>query len=287
MTLKKNFVCLFSPKVDIDKYTPPLFQPTNNGITITTPVKSKIGNEYELNNETVTVAWVCKNCPSGITYQCYVEGYDGTDFSELKDVLSNTSTQFKLQNGKYRIIVSASGVSADTTHIKVEIIRNTAISITSPKKVKTKQQAAKIEKENITVSWTCSDVPDNIRYNVNIMGLDRQKFKDKRANLTQNSTTFNNVPNGKYKITVSATGASSDSTFIEVSTGSGGVAFLIILLFIAAGIGGYFLWKKVIKPNMEQKTKPKENNQTNYNNNNNYSPNDYNSNSSSNNFSDF
>ena len=284
---KKEFCLSFSPKVDVDKYTPPPFQPTNNGITITTPIKSKIGNEYELNNGTVTVAWVCKNCPNGTIYQCYVEGYDGTNFSELKDTLSNTSTQFKLQNGKYRIIVSASGISADTTYIKVEIIRNTAISMTSPKKVKTKQQAVKIEKENVTVSWTCSDAPDDIRYSVTITGQDGQKFKDKRANLTQNSTIFNNVPDGKYKITVSATGASSDFTFIEINTGGGGAAFLIILLLIAAGIGGYFLWKKVIKPNAEQKIKPKENNQTDYNNNNNYSPNDYNNNSSSNNFSDF
>ena len=283
---KKEFCLSFSPKVDIDKYTPPLFQPTNNGITITTPVKSKMGNEFELNNETVTVAWVCKNCPAGITYQCYVEGYDGTDFSELKDALTNNSTQFKLQNGKYRIIVAASGVSADTTHIKVEIIRNTAISLTSPKKVTIKQPPVKIKKENVTVSWICSDAPDEIRYTVNITGQDRQKFKDKRANLPQNSTTFNNVPNGKYKITVSATDAASDSTFIEVSTGDGGSAFLILLLLIAIGVGGYFLWKKVIKPNMDQKVKPKENNQTN-NNSNNYSSNDYNNNSSLSNFSDF
>jgi len=122
---------------------------------------------------------------------------------------------------------------ADTTAI---------IKISSPDGKKNKE--AELKNENVSVSWTCSNCPEGIRYTVAVSEYDGGKYKETKKNLTANSVSFK-LPNGKFRITVSASNcsANSDTTYIKVSTGGFGWLLIVLLLIVAGGVGYYF-WNK-------------------------------------------
>jgi hypothetical protein len=116
------------------------------------------------------------------------------------------------------------------------------IKITSPTGKKNKE--AEIKNENVTISWTCANCPEGIRYTVNISQYDGGKFRDTRKNLTTNTTSLK-LSGGKYRITVLASNysASSDTTYVSINTGGGG--WIVFLLLLAAGCGiAYYFWNK-------------------------------------------
>lgn len=120
---------------------------------------------------------------------------------------------------------------------------NAKITITSPPGAK-KGKEYELKTETINVNWTCNNCPPGIKYTVTIFQYDGGKFKETKKDLVSNTATFK-VPNGKYRITVSASNynASSDNTHISLSTGSYG--WVIFLLFLIAGVSiGYYYWNK-------------------------------------------
>jgi len=117
------------------------------------------------------------------------------------------------------------------------------IKISSP--IGTRSKEAESKSKNLTVSWTCTNCPADINYSVRISGYDGNKFNDTRNNLTSNSTTFNNLSGGKYRITVSDSNysAASDTTFVNIN--AGGLGWIIpLLLLAAAGGAAYYFWNK-------------------------------------------
>jgi hypothetical protein len=122
---------------------------------------------------------------------------------------------------------------ADTTAI---------IKISSPTGKKNKE--VELKTENVSVSWTCSNCPEGIRYSVAVSQYDGGKYKETRKNLTGNSVSFK-LPDGKFRVSVSASNcsANSDTTYIKVSTGGFGWLLIVLLLLVAGGVGYYF-WNK-------------------------------------------
>ncbi len=243
----KKFLVSLTSGVNISKYTPPAFRPTNDGITITHPSQTKKGAEFEINDATFTLAWDCIKCNPNMEFSVSIDGYDGITYSECIDTLKTKSAFLKLtKNGMYQIVVKAKNCNLipDTAFIKLNIIRDTKIKITSP--VGTNKKPNEIEGENVNVSWRCPDCDENTIFTVNIVGIEGTKDKVKPIKTKEFSVNVNKLSGGKYRITVSGTnGASSDTTFIEISSGGGAGIFFIILLLITVGIGIYFLIKKM------------------------------------------
>lgn len=120
---------------------------------------------------------------------------------------------------------------------------NAVITLNSPPKAR-KGKEHEIKTESLNINWTCKNCPQGIKYTVMVSQYDGRKFRETKKDLTANTATFK-VPDGKFKITVSASNypSSSDYTYIDVSTGSyGWLIFLLIL--IAAGAVGYYFWNK-------------------------------------------
>ena len=116
-----------------------------------------------------------------------------------------------------------------------------AITITSPPEGK-KNTEVEIKSENLNINWSCSNCPQGIKYNVMVSEYDGGKFREVKKDLLSNTASFK-VPDGKFRITVSSPNyitATSDTTFIIVSTGGYGwllfVLFLIILIFVVIKI---------------------------------------------------
>lgn len=243
----KRFLLSLTSGVNISNYTPPTFQATNDGITITYPAQTKKSAEYEINDETFTLIWECIKCNPDMVYTVSIEGYNGNNYSEHIDTIKSKSAPLKLtQNGMYQIIVAANDHSLipDTAFIKLNAIKDTKIKITSP--IGTKKKPNEIKSENVNVSWGCPDCDENTTYTVSIAGTDNNRNKVKPIKTENFSVNLNDLPGGKYRITVSGTnGASSDTTYIEISSGGGAGVFLFILLLIAAAISVYLLNKKM------------------------------------------
>ena len=98
--------------------------------------------------------------------------------------------------------------------------------------------------ESLNISWSCSNFPEGGKFTVIIAQYAGGKFRDIRENITTYSTTFK-VPDGKYRVTVSAQNFEAEpaSTFVEVKTG-GGAWFWILLLLLLAGGTGYYYWQR-------------------------------------------
>lgn len=116
------------------------------------------------------------------------------------------------------------------------------IKITSPPEAK-KGKEHEVKSETVNINWTCNNCPQGVKYTVLVSQYEGGRFREtKKCDLP--STTFT-LPDGKFRITVSTsnTTASSDYTYISVSTGSYG--WLIFLLIFLAAIGiGYYFWNK-------------------------------------------
>jgi hypothetical protein len=129
---------------------------------------------------------------------------------------------------------------------------NPVISISSAKGKKGKEYEFK--KETFNLSWTCTHCPEGIKYTVNISEYDGGKFKETKKDLVANTLSVK-LPDGKFRITVSASNysVSSDTTFVKINTGSYG--WLIFLLFLLVGGGiGYYFWNKRRQDKIENPT---------------------------------
>jgi hypothetical protein len=274
---ERKFLLSLTSGVNISQYTPPTFQATNDGITITYPSQTKKSAEYETNDASFTLAWECIKCNPNTVYTVSIKGYNGNTYSEQIDNINIKSTPLKLtQNGMYQIIVAASDYNLipDTAFIKLNLVRDTKIKITSP--IGTKKKPNEIKGASINVSWRCPDCDENTTYTVSIAGTDSNRNKVKPIKTKNFSVSFTDLRSGKYRITVSGTnGANSDTTFIKVSSGGGAGVFLFILLLIAAAVGGYLLIKK-----MKNKKPIPDSSNNNSNNNNNLIKNNTNNNNS-------
>jgi hypothetical protein len=243
----KKFNLALTSGVNISTYTPAKFQPVNDGISITYPYLTKKGAEAEMNNESFYLTWACKKCKPDLLYSVFIEGYDGNSYTEQIDTIQTDSIKLKLtQNGMYQIIVSASDCNLipDTAFIKLNVIKDTKIKITSP--AGTKKKPNEVKSENVNVSWLCSDCDENTTYTVNLVGTDGNKEKMKPLKVKNFSANFNGVPSGKYRVTVSGDkGASSDTSYIVVDAGGGAGWLFVLLLLAGLGAGGYFLLKNL------------------------------------------
>ena len=246
----RKFLLSLTSGVNISNYKPPTFQATNSGITITYPSQTKMGAEYEINDALFTLTWACIKCNPNMEYSVTIQGYDGNTYTEQIDAIRKDSAPLKLpQNGMYQIIVQAKNCNLvpDTAYIRLNIVKDTKIKITSP--VGTSKKPNEIKSENANVSWRCADCDENTNYTVTIAGIDGNKNKVKPIKTKNFSVSFNNLSSGKYRITVSGTnGASSDTTYIEMGSGGGSGVFWFILLLIAIGAFGFFLTKKMNSP---------------------------------------
>lgn len=120
---------------------------------------------------------------------------------------------------------------------------NATITITSPPEAK-KGKEHELKSENVNINWTCNNCPQGIKYTVLVSQYEDGKFRETKKDLVANTATLK-LPDGKFRITVSASNftASSDYTCISVSTG--GYGWLIFLLILIAGIViGYYFWNK-------------------------------------------
>ena len=121
---------------------------------------------------------------------------------------------------------------------------NPAITITSPPEAK-KGNEHEVKTEAVTITWNCPTCPQGTKYTVLVSqyDYDGKKFRDtKECDLP--TATFP-LPDGKFRITVSAstTTASSDYTCISVSTGGYGW-LLFLLILIVGGAVAYYIWNK-------------------------------------------
>lgn len=119
---------------------------------------------------------------------------------------------------------------------------NPAITITSPPEAK-KGNEHEVKTEAVTITWNCPTCPQGIKYTVRVSQYDGGKFRNSKK-CDAPTATFT-LPDGKFRITVSATNttASSDYTCISVSTGGYGW-LLFLLILIVGGAVAYYIWNK-------------------------------------------
>lgn len=118
------------------------------------------------------------------------------------------------------------------------------IKITSPAEGR-KNQETELNTETININWTCTNCPKGIKYNVLVSQYDGGKYRESKKDILSNTTSFK-VPDGKFRITVSASNypeAKADYTYVMVGTGRFGWLFFLLFLIALAG-GGYYLWNK-------------------------------------------
>ena len=220
---------------------------TTDGINILIPTRAAKDKPFFIYEDNVKIEWECTSSLSNLIYTVKMIGFDGTNFSYSSDTITEKSHHVKaLANGRYEIAVSANNTSiiSDVTYIEVNVYRDTKIKISSP--VGSRRNPNKIEGKNVNVSWRCPDCDANTTYTISITGTEGNRERVKPLKMRSYSASFNNLPNGKYRITVSGDqGANSDTTYIEVSGGGGGGVLLVLLMLTAIGIGAYFLMKKM------------------------------------------
>lgn len=159
-------------------------------------------------------------------------GYTKLKFDKAKDFTLSFSPNVDVS--KYTLPGGTPPAIVDTPS------GNAGITITSPPEAK-KGKEHEVKSETVNINWTCNNCPQGIKYTVLVSQYDGGKFREtKKCDVP--TATFK-LPDGKFRITVSAsnTTASSDYTCISVSTGGyGWLIFLLIL--IVAGAVGYKIW---------------------------------------------
>jgi len=174
-----------------------------------------------------------------------VEGYN----SSTNPVIEGGYTRLKFEAGSF-FALSVSSVDVSKYNLPpatsplppVPGEANPVIAITSPPEAK-KGKEHEIKSEMVNVNWSCRNSPKGIKYTVSVSQYDGGKFRETKKDLTTNTATFK-VPDGKFRITVSASNfsVSPDYTCIDVSTGSYG--WFIFLAVLAAVVVGYYCWDK-------------------------------------------
>lgn len=103
----------------------------------------------------------------------------------------------------------------------------------------------KVTSETVNINWNCQNCPQGIKYTVTVSQYEDGKYRDVKKDLIANSATFK-LPDGKFRVSVSASNyanASSDTTYLSVSTGGYGWIIFLLIILAAAGIG-YYYWNK-------------------------------------------
>jgi hypothetical protein len=121
---------------------------------------------------------------------------------------------------------------------------NPAITITSPPEAK-KGNEHEVKTEAVTITWNCPTCPQGTKYTVLVSQYDYDGKKIRETKECDLPTATFTLPNGKFRITVSAsnTTASADYTCISVSTGGYGW-LLFLLILIVGGAVAYYIWNK-------------------------------------------
>lgn len=156
---------------------------------------------------------------------------------------SNTSTYAitfipSVDISKYTLPGGTPPAIVDTT------TANVVITIVSPPKAK-KGKEHEVNSETVNINWNCTNCPAGIKYTVTVAQYDDGKFREVKKDLVANTASFK-LPDGKFRVSVSASNyanATSDTTYISVSTGSYGWIIFLLILIAAAGTGYYF-WNK-------------------------------------------
>lgn len=176
------------------------------------------------------------------------EGYNTTNnpvdeaaFTKIKfSANSDFTLAFspKVDISKYNIPNPKTPVVIDTVQSQGAVIK-----ITSPAGGK-KDNEVELKSDNLNISWTCSDCPDGGKFTVLISEYDGGKFREFKKDLSV-YTISQKVPDGKFKITVSAQNfdANSDTSYAIVNTGSFAWLFALLIIGVLAGIG-YISWNK-------------------------------------------
>lgn len=162
-------------------------------------------------------------------------GYTRLKFSQNSDFTISLSPGVDVS--KYNLPSTA------TTSPAVQNDATPAIKISPAQKGK-KGNEYKLKADKLNLNWTCANCPQGTKYSVNISQYEGGKLRETKKDLIANNLTIK-LPDGKFRITVSASNvsSSSDTTFISVSTG--GYGWLIFLLIAIVGIGaGYYFWNK-------------------------------------------
>ena len=90
----------------------------------------------------------------------------------------------------------------------------------------------------MNINWSCPNCPQGIKYTVMVSQYDEGKYRETKKDLVATTATFK-VPDGKFKITVSASNypaVTSDYTFVSVSTGGYGWFIFLLLLAIIISV---------------------------------------------------
>lgn len=121
-----------------------------------------------------------------------------------------------------------------------------------------KGKEIEIRSEMLNISWACQNCPQGIKYKVIVSPMDGGK-KDIKSGLSSTALSLKE-PDGSYKIQVISENypqASSDTTYVTITTGGmGGLLFFLILLLIV-GIGLY-LWNKKRQQRVEAPSRKAE-----------------------------
>jgi hypothetical protein len=260
------------PSTDVDKMLNSISWIPTDGQTYLTLAKAKIA-EYAKNNSIAKykLYLISDNInddygPNGRPdypknennyTQDLVEGYN----TSTNPVAESGYTKLKFDKNSSFSLSLSPGV--DVTNYTPPINPNnpiiippdtsSVIKITSP--TGARKKAYQLKSDKITLSWACTNSPQGIRYNVTFSGIDGTKGHPALKNVSGNSASTK-LPDGKYRITVSASNykASSDTTYIDVSTGGGFGWVLFLLLLAAAGGIGYYLWNKNRQEKFESNT---------------------------------
>jgi hypothetical protein len=114
-----------------------------------------------------------------------------------------------------------------------------------------------IKQEDLSITWSCENCPADVKYSIQVQGIDGNKYKDKRS-LSSNSMSLH-LKSGLYKIFVtgeaptSNTSVGSDTTYIEISSGSAGW-IIWVLLAAALGVGAILYLQKMRQNKMIKKS---------------------------------
>jgi hypothetical protein len=164
----------------------------------------------------------------------------------------NTSTNVVSESGSTKLKFSASSNFALTFIPKVDISHFTlttdntvvapSITLTSLADG-TKNNPKSVTSKAFTISWNCN-CPADTKFNVALTQIDGGNYRDlSKKNIVSNSVKFSDVPSGKYKIVVSTPDANSAMTYIQIPSSGLGL-WIVLLLFLAGGITGYYFWNK-------------------------------------------
>jgi|WetSurMetagenome_2_1015567.scaffolds.fasta_scaffold04488_2 LPXTG-motif cell wall-anchored protein len=183
-------------------------------------------------------------------YNEYEQKLVNTYNTSTNPVIEQPGTRFVLiDNPKFSLLSQSIDVSnytspngspipAETKALKIELTSLNGGTSHDPVPVKDNK---------FTVSWICRNAPENVLYKVRLTPVNQRGVKAQTNTVTGNYCNFQNINNGRWRITVSSAKdefkASSANSVIEVKDRS---SMWLLWLIIISGLlgGGYYYWKK-------------------------------------------